>query len=326
MRWTSLFAELTALSTRGVGELAVLASLPSVVVVVFAAVTQLADPWFVFGLLGILYVWPVLGLQRRESARLFALSLVAAAVVLALKVAIGVPRPPGSSVATVPGWLPWPFSEAFHRVAAADGFGFPSGHATGATVLYGGLAALLKWRRRRDRIVIGGVLVVAVMASRLVLGVHFLVDVIAGGVLGGIILWIGLRRSGPKGWFGVAAVAALLGGVIATLHGHVAEVHDAAMSVGSAIGGAAGWSLMERTPRSEGTAVRPLTGTLAVIGGAGAWTAAYVFGGRITESIGSTSLGPSDVLVLLAVATLAAVAIGIVVGLPALLSRVDRCT
>jgi membrane-associated phospholipid phosphatase len=302
-----------------VGELAVLASFPSVVVVFFAAVTQLADPWFVFGLLGLLYVWPVLGLQRRDSARLFGLSLVAAAAVLALKVGIGLPRPPGSSVATIPRWLPWPLSEAFHRVAATDGFGFPSGHATGATVLYGGLAALLEWRRRRDRVVIAGVLIAAVMLSRLVLGVHFLIDVIAGGILGGFILWLGLRRGDPEGLFGVAALVALLGAVIAAWQGHVADVHDAVMSVGSAVGGAAGWHLMRRTRRTEGTVVRPRTGALVVIGGAGAWTAAY--------ALGASSLGESawaDALALLGAASLAAVAIGLVVGLPALLVRWER--
>jgi hypothetical protein len=156
------------------------------------------------------------------------------------------------------------------------------------------------------------------MLSRLVLGVHFLVDVIAGGVLGGVVLCIGLERGDPGDWFGVAAIVALIGGVVAALSGHVTEVHDAAMSVGSAMGGVAGWRLMRRTRRYEKTVVRPLTGTLVVFVSAGAWTLAYLFGARMSDSSGAI-----DALALLAAAILAAVAIGLVVGLPALLSRAE---
>lgn len=329
MRRTNLFPELIAapsfrpvidtLYLRGFGELTLLSSLPTVVVVLFAAVTQLADSWFVFSLLAILYIWPVLGLQRRESARLFALALFAAAVVLTLKVAIGVPRPPGSTAATVPGWLPWPLSEAFHRVAADDGFGFPSGHATAATVLYGGLAALLEWRQRRDRVVIASVLVLAVMCSRVVLGLHFLVDVLAGGVLGAGILWIGLRRGDPGHWFGGTALVAVVGGTIAALHGHPAEVHDATIGAGSAVGGMGGWYFASRSRQRLATAVRPITGVLVASLAAVAWTFAYLFGATF-----SNFAEIADVVTLLSAATMAAVAIGLVVGLPAVLSRWER--
>jgi membrane-associated phospholipid phosphatase len=304
---------------RGVGELAVLSSLPSVVVVFFALVTQLADPWFVFSLLMGLYVWPRGGLTRRDAAQLLGLSLAAAALVLTLKTGIGVPRPPGSSTASIPGWLPWPLSRAFGRVAVADGFGFPSGHATGATVLYGGLAAMLEWRRRRVQALIAGLLIVGVMLSRLVLGVHFLVDVLAGVVLGTSMLWLGLRGVEPTRLFGLAAVVAVAGGGVAALQGHPGEAHDAAIGVGSAIGGAGGWMLVTHTERARSAGVRPVLGILVVGLGAVVWTSAYLFGARITERSGAEA-----VLTLFGSASLAAVGIALMIGLPAVLLRLKQ--
>lgn len=300
------------LFAREMGELALLSSLPSVVIVFFAGVTQLADPWFVFGLLALLYVWPVPELQRREVARLFALALVATALVLALKTAIGVPRPPGAADAAIPGWLRWPLSETFHRVAVDGGFGFPSGHATGATVLYGGLAALLDWKRRRDRVAIASVVIVTVMCSRIVLELHFLIDVVAGGVLGIGILWIGLRRGDPIHWFGVAAIVAVAGGMIAALQGYPMELHDAAVGAGSAIGAVGGWYIVTRTEQSQTATVRPVTGVAIANGAAGIWAFAYLFSATSSGLPAITSEVP-----LLVSSAMAAVAIGIVIGLPA---------
>jgi len=44
------------LAARGVGEFAVVETLPAIVVVVFAAVTHLADPWLLFALLIVYFV------------------------------------------------------------------------------------------------------------------------------------------------------------------------------------------------------------------------------------------------------------------------------
>lgn len=309
------------LYAREVGELALLSSLPSVVVVLFAVVTQFGDSWFIFGLLALLYLWPVKGLRRRKVARLFALALVATALVLTLKTAIGVPRPPGAAEATIPEWLRWPLSETFHRVAVDDGFGFPSGHATGATVLYGGLATLLDWKRRRDRVAIASVVVVTVMGSRLVLGLHYLIDVLAGGLLGIGILWIGLRRGDPVHWFGAAALVAIAGGVIAALQGYPAELHDAAIGAGSAIGGVGGWYLVTRTEQSQTVIVNPVAGVVIATAAANVWIFAYLFGSPRSDLSAIV-----DVVSLFASSTMAAVAIGIVIGLPAVVVQWKRRT
>jgi undecaprenyl-diphosphatase len=72
-------------------------------------------------------------------------------------------------------------------------FSFPSGHAVGATTLFLGLAWIVS-RRQRSRPVrlaawTGALLVVfAVGATRVVLGVHYASDVIGGFTLGGF--WV----------------------------------------------------------------------------------------------------------------------------------------
>lgn len=80
-----------------------------------------------------------------------------------------------------------------HEVATAFGKSFPSGHAMSSTVVYGAvLVALLPLVRRRGRrraaVVAAVALVLAVGSSRLLLGVHFLSDVVGGYVLG--LAWL----------------------------------------------------------------------------------------------------------------------------------------
>jgi membrane-associated phospholipid phosphatase len=63
-------------------------------------------------------------------------------------------------------------------------YAFPSGHALAATVTYGSLALVLAVAagpRRRTAVVAAAVVVIALIAaSRVVLGVHYLFDVVAG--------------------------------------------------------------------------------------------------------------------------------------------------
>lgn len=78
-----------------------------------------------------------------------------------------------------------------------DGYSFPSGHAMGATLLYGiiflALARVLKTSQRRTiaGAVCGG-MVLLVAFSRIALGAHYLSDVIAAIVLG--VTWLALCR------------------------------------------------------------------------------------------------------------------------------------
>ena len=79
-----------------------------------------------------------------------------------------------------------------HPVITAFGKSFPSGHAMSATVTYGALLLVflpvLAPARRRAALVATTVLVLAIGTSRLLLGVHFVSDVVGGYVLG--LAWL----------------------------------------------------------------------------------------------------------------------------------------
>jgi undecaprenyl-diphosphatase len=104
-----------------------------------------------------------------------ALSVAATeAGVAAVKLLVERPRPPAEDALT-----------------QASGFSFPSGHAATAVAVYAVLA-LLVGRRCCDRTrivlaVVGGLIVVAVGASRVYLGVHYPTDVVAGWLTGGTL-------------------------------------------------------------------------------------------------------------------------------------------
>ena len=86
----------------------------------------------------------------------------------------------------------------FNPAAATLGPSFPSGHSATAAAFYATAALLLgRWRGRPARAVLAGLaagIAVAVAASRVLLDVHWLTDVIAGLALG----WA---------WFAVCAIA-----------------------------------------------------------------------------------------------------------------------
>ena len=134
--------------SRGVSQLAAVARLPEAAVVAAAVVTQLGDVWFLFGLLGLIYWFgealPAgLAFDRRRAAFLVALGLGANVVTTTLKGWLAYPRPPGAGTAGGGDLLPALVEPLYASAATATGFGFPSGHALGTTMVYGGLALLV---------------------------------------------------------------------------------------------------------------------------------------------------------------------------------------
>lgn len=102
-----------------------------------------------------------------------------------LKLAFGLPRPY---------WV----SDKVTAHGSDKYFGAPSGHAQNAVTLWGRLGAGLgkRWAK------IGAVvLILAISFSRLFLGVHFPTDILAGWIVGAIILYLFLKLEEPaKQW------------------------------------------------------------------------------------------------------------------------------
>lgn len=75
----------------------------------------------------------------------------------------------------------------------ASGYSFPSGHAMGAIVVLGAIAYLIwrgtsPWRWRSLGLAVLGSTVLAIAASRIYLGVHWISDIAAGLIAG--LLWL----------------------------------------------------------------------------------------------------------------------------------------
>lgn len=180
---------------RGLGIVEfVQATAPDWVAVVAALITQLGDLWFLSVLLGLLF-WRLS--SERPSVRFVGLLfVVSVAATQVLKYGFGLPRPAGPpEPETI-----WAGLRPLYEVTAvASGPGFPSGHATSTTVVYGGLAETLSVGRRRRRYAVAGTLVAVVSLTRVLLAHHYLVDVVAGVVLGSTVLaggvWLRRRHS-----------------------------------------------------------------------------------------------------------------------------------
>jgi len=89
-------------------------------------------------------------------------------------------------------------------VASAPGNSFPSGHALGSMVAYGALVLVflpaVRPRLRPVLVAVAALVVAAVGATRVALGVHFLSDVLGGWLLG--LAWLGIVAYAFQLWRG----------------------------------------------------------------------------------------------------------------------------
>jgi membrane-associated phospholipid phosphatase len=101
-------------------------------------------------------------------------------------------------------------------LAAEPTFGIPSGHAQNGVAIWGMLAASV---RRKSVWAGASLLIFLISVSRVYLGVHFPHDIIAGWLIGAVILWAFLALWQPLGqWFaglGLARLTLFLVGVCA---------------------------------------------------------------------------------------------------------------
>lgn len=180
--------------SRGIGVVdALTGALPEEAVVVLGLLTQLGDAWFVALLFAFLY-WRA-DAHREGVAAAAGLTLAAIGCYQAFKYALAFPRPEQLPVDRAA--LSGTESVLYELTGTAAGYGFPSGHATTSTVAYFGLASLVTLATPRRRFAGAAAIVATVCFTRVGLGVHYLVDVVAGVALGATLLvgfhWLAAR-------------------------------------------------------------------------------------------------------------------------------------
>ncbi|QPV62562.1 phosphatase PAP2 family protein [Halosimplex litoreum] len=264
---------------------AIRGAVPGYLVPVFGLLTVLGGAKFLMVALSLAY-WNDQS-RRRELLTVVGVAFVAVSLTLALKYWFGLPRPPA----------------AVRRVAADPSpVGFPSGHAIAATTVYGGTLVALDRYRDPTLLAGAGALVALVGLSRVVIGVHYLGDVLAGVAVGLVmvgVVAVALDR-GPAAVFGLAVVCAVPAAVLTT------EPGDAALAAGGSVGGLAGALWRTRAER-----FRSWTERAALTGGGVAFLVAAIV---VVETV-------EPALIPTAVANLGLV-VGIV-ALPALVGRFD---
>src|SRR5580692_7829122 len=147
------------------------------VVSVVKAVTWLGSSGVLWTLIGMAVV--VLAIRRRWRLAIYLLVTGAGALALdpTLKALVGRLRP-----------------VVAHPIAYGKGDSFPSGHALSSIVCYGALFVVFlpatrgMWRRVFTAVIV--TLIAAIGISRLLLGVHYISDVLGGWTLG--ITWLGI--------------------------------------------------------------------------------------------------------------------------------------
>lgn len=274
---------------RGLGITEALDALPDAFRLVFAVLTQLADVWFVLGLLTLVYWFgerSPISLPRERGALLIAVAFGGLSLVVVAKQFFALARPPLAGEATAIEHVPGLLHAIYTNAATATGYGFPSGHALTATVVWGGLAAVLDVGTRTRRALVAGTIVAVVCLARLVLGVHYLVDVLAGVGLGlaylGTVLALARGRARRAFWIAATiAVVALFGTVSA----------DGALALGATAGALAVWEAVGDRLASSGSMGLGV-GALGILVLGGGFVAVYLLDvGVVVTALAGTVVG-----------------------------------
>jgi membrane-associated phospholipid phosphatase len=196
-----------------------------------------------------------LGIDRRQGAFVLACALGAFSLTAGLKALFALPRPsigvlaPGAFETVPAAGVLRAFAES---AASASGYGFPSGHAIGSTVVYGALALVTDVGTRRQRWAGTGLVIGLVSLSRVVLGVHYLVDVLVGIAIG--IAFLASVSYFADGIDVTRAFAlAVFLGALAVLPAIGDAPRDALTLLGVGVGAMSVWLLLDgvRRPASE---------------------------------------------------------------------------
>lgn len=148
-------------------------------------VTDLGDEPAYVALATILYV----GVSRELGVTTLLALITSAWVNVYLKNLLALPRPPREL------WK-----------VEASGYGFPSGHAQTSSAFWSALGFRL---RKPHLIALGAVVIFLIAASRVVLGVHYLHDVLGGIALGLLVAWLTVAVVKRVGLAGLRCAAVL---------------------------------------------------------------------------------------------------------------------
>ena len=246
---------------RGIGEIEFLQEyIPEWLATPIALFTQLGDVWFLVLLLGVLYLFHTT--NRDAIAVVSGVTLAGLAFMDSLKHIFALPRPDQPLLPTEE--LPVVLQPLYEATAFSAGYGFPSGHALMTTIVYLSLADILSISTRKRRYLVASLLIVTVSLSRIALGVHYLVDIVAGVGLGlGFLI---ATRTVPTSDSDQGTVAFGLAVFLAVLNLLISPADsDALQLAGASLGAFAGWQLVGITrwflsERGNSTAVRSLWG------------------------------------------------------------------
>ena len=273
----------------------------------FALATHLGDTGVVLALVALVY-WFGRADNWERRGLLVAVAVAALTLTAGLKGVLDVQRPLYAARAA---GEPLAFAPD-----AYNGFSTPSGHATGAAAIYGGLAALTDIGRRWQRSLVAALVVAAVALSRVVIGLHYLGDVVLGVALGFGLVWLGGRLSAEDRDPVIAVLLlALLGSVVAVPLGSNTY---AAASIGTAAGGLVVWlATRERQPDPSASAV-----VLCLLPLAGVLVAGIAVGGLLGADI-VTAVQRQSPLTTTLRGCLAAVSVGLALAVPVVAERFD---
>lgn len=228
--------------SRGVGALeSVQNVLPEWMALVAALLTQLGDVWFLTLVLAALYWFDAT--RREEIATIAGAWLAGMGLYLGLKELFAFPRP--DTPLAEPDVYPSFVQPVYEATALATGYGFPSGHAVGTTIVYFGLAAVLAVGTRRQRVAGAAAIVGTVCFTRVALGVHYLVDVVAGVAVGFCLLLVvralaSRRPDDPAtGVFGLAVVCAVFFVAMSSV------AVDSILVLAASLGALVGWQTFD---------------------------------------------------------------------------------
>lgn len=202
---------------------AIRSALPEPAIAFFELVTHLGDGATLVALAVVLY-WFGAESRRQRRALVIAIGVAALAVSAGLKGIFAHTRPT------------LPFAPADY-----GGYSFPSAHALGSAAVYGALAAFARTGTRFQRYAIAGTIVLLVAFSRVVIGVHYLGDVVVGVVLGFLLVALVVRSDDPS-----PEAIFLLSGVIAILAFVLGSTEYTTMTIGAAIGAAISWGYVSQ--------------------------------------------------------------------------------